>query len=69
MYISRGKILIELVYLQEGKPIIELPPKHVELVRLEFSDDERQVRQYVCLHMDILHKPIPHHFPAVYAMD
>ncbi|KAI0691058.1 SNF2 family N-terminal domain-containing protein [Cytidiella melzeri] len=27
----------------EGKPILELPPKHVELVELKFSKDERQL--------------------------
>ena len=35
--------LITGIGMKEGKPILELPPKHVELVRLEFSEDERQV--------------------------
>lgn len=33
-----------LMPLQEGEPILQLPEKDVELVRLEFSEDERQVR-------------------------
>jgi SNF2 family DNA or RNA helicase len=28
----------------EGKPILTLPPKDIELVRLKFSDEEREVR-------------------------
>ncbi|KAI0085988.1 SNF2 family N-terminal domain-containing protein [Irpex rosettiformis] len=31
----------------EGKPILELPPKHVDLVRLEFSADERQLYEHM----------------------
>lgn len=30
--------------LQEGDPILQLPEKNVDVVRLEFSKDERQVR-------------------------
>lgn len=41
-----------LIPLQEGEPILQLPEKDVELVRLEFSEDERQVR---CLSMMQFH--------------
>jgi hypothetical protein len=28
----------------EGKPILTLPPKDIEIVRLQFTDEEREVR-------------------------
>ncbi|KAI0337147.1 hypothetical protein BDW22DRAFT_1410049 [Trametopsis cervina] len=31
----------------EGRPILELPNKHVELVELEFSPDERQLYEHI----------------------
>ena len=30
--------------MQEGKPILELPPKNIDLVTLTFSAEERDVR-------------------------
>ena len=30
--------------MQEGKPILQLPPKNVELVLVDFSEEEREVR-------------------------
>ena len=37
---------------QEGKPILQLPEKSVELVTVEFSPDEREVRAppLYCVH-------------------
>ena len=31
---------------QEGEPILKLPEKHVELVFVDFSPDEREVSKY-----------------------
>ncbi|KIP06767.1 hypothetical protein PHLGIDRAFT_30351 [Phlebiopsis gigantea 11061_1 CR5-6] len=31
----------------EGEPILKLPPKHVEVVRLDFSKDERQLYDHI----------------------
>jgi hypothetical protein len=30
--------------LENGKPILDLPPKDIKLQKLEFSDEEREVR-------------------------
>jgi DNA repair protein RAD5 len=30
--------------LENGKPILDLPPKDIKLRKLEFSDEEREVR-------------------------
>ena len=31
--------------LQEGRPLLELPEKHIDLVMLNFSKDEREVNR------------------------
>lgn len=30
----------------EGAPILQLPPKDIELVQLQFTEEEREVRRY-----------------------
>ena len=33
----------------EGKPLLELPAKHIEIVKLQFTPDERQVGNFCML--------------------
>jgi SNF2-related domain len=47
---SRAQAILQPILLRrtkdstiEGKPILELPPKEIELVQLKFSEDERDV--------------------------
>ncbi|KAI0743255.1 SNF2 family N-terminal domain-containing protein [Irpex lacteus] len=51
---SRAQMILQPIILRrtkdsqlEGKPILELPPKHVEIVRLEFSPDERELYEHI----------------------
>ncbi|KAF8809842.1 SNF2 family DNA-dependent ATPase [Phlegmacium glaucopus] len=47
---SRAQAILKPILLRrtknsrlEGKPLLELPPKEIEIVKLQFSDDERQI--------------------------
>ncbi|KJA22647.1 hypothetical protein HYPSUDRAFT_87246 [Hypholoma sublateritium FD-334 SS-4] len=47
---SRAQAILRPILLRrtkdaklEGKPLLELPPKHIKIVRLQFSPEERQV--------------------------
>lgn len=33
----------DLRCVQEGEPLLQLPEKHIELLRIEFSEEEREV--------------------------
>jgi len=32
----------------EGQPLLQLPAKHIEIVKLQFTDEERQVSTLAC---------------------
>lgn len=51
---SRAQAILKPILLRrtkdstiEGKPILELPPKEIELVQLQFSEEERDVSSSV----------------------